>query len=177
MYEMNKNDPALTRKLTTLIRRYQGLVYSVIYGITLDAAETWDLTQGVFLKACNHAGFTDEAFNQKAWLLKVARNDALKYRRSLKSRLRYLARFCGFEDSSEARELENRLIRHDDVIRLRKLLEKLDDADRQILTLRFSAEMTYQEIADEMQLKIGTVMSRLSRLKESLGLVLMEEEP
>lgn len=176
MYVMSKNNPTADREITTLIRRYQGLVYSVVYGITLDAAESWDLTQEVFLKACNTQGFADEAFNQKAWLVKVARNDALKHRRSLKSRFRYLIRFCGFEDSSEARELEDRLIRREDIARLRELLEKLDDEGRQILTLRFSAGLSYQEIADEMQVKIGTVMSRLSRLKESLGLALQEEE-
>jgi len=157
-------------------RRYQGLVYSVLYGITLDAVESWDLTQEVFVKAYACENFWNEAFNQKAWLVTVARNEALKYRRSLKSRLRYLARFCGLEGASDARELENRLIRAEDVARLRELLAKLDDEERQIITLRFSAELSYQQIADEMGLKIGTVMSRLSRLKERLGLEFVEEE-
>ncbi|HAE37907.1 MAG TPA: hypothetical protein DCG57_04610, partial [Candidatus Riflebacteria bacterium] len=80
------------------------------------------------------------------------------------------------EGASDARELENRLIRAEDVARLRELLAKLDDEERQIITLRFSAELSYQQIADEMGLKIGTVMSRLSRLKERLGLEFAEEE-
>jgi RNA polymerase sigma-70 factor (ECF subfamily) len=167
----------LPQMFTDMQRRYQGLVYSVIYGISLDAAETWDLTQEVFVKAYECANFWAVDFNQKAWLVTVARNEALKYRRSLKSRLRYLARFCGLEDASEARELENRLILAEDVARLRELLAKLDDDERQIITLRFSVEMSYQQIADEMQIKIGTVMSRLSRLKERLGLEFEEEEP
>ena len=157
-------------------RRYQGLVYSVIYGISLDAVESWDLTQEVFVKAFACESFWNESFNQKAWLVTVARNEALRYRRSLKSRLRYLVRFCGLEGASDARELENRLIRAEDVARLRELLAKLDDEERQIITLRFSAEMSYQQIADEMQVKIGTVMSRLARLKERLGLELEEEK-
>ncbi|PKL49052.1 MAG: hypothetical protein CVV42_07760 [Candidatus Riflebacteria bacterium HGW-Riflebacteria-2] len=157
-------------------RRYQGLVYSVIYAITLDAAESWDLTQEVFVKAYECADFWVDGFRQKAWLVTVARNEALKYRRSIKSRLRYLARFCGLEGASDARELETRLIRAEDVARLRELLAKLDDEERQIITLRFSAEMSYQQIADEMDLKIGTVMSRLSRLKDRLGLEFGEEE-
>lgn len=157
-------------------RQYQGLVYSVIYGISLDAVESWDLTQEVFVKAYECNDFWSAGFYQKAWLVTVARNEALKYRRSLKSRLRYLARFCGLEGASDARELENRLIRAEDVERLRELLAKLDDEERQIITLRFSAAMSYQQIADEMGLKIGTVMSRLSRLKERLGLELEEED-
>ena len=157
-------------------RRYQGLVYSVIYGVTIDATESWDLTQEVFAKAYECTDFWAAGFYQKAWLVTVARNEALKYRRSLRSRLRYLARFCGLEGASDARELENRLIRAEDVARLRELLAKLDDEERQIITLRFSAELSYQQIADEMGLKIGTVMSRLSRLKERLGLEFAEEE-
>ncbi|GAB1353985.1 MAG TPA: sigma-70 family RNA polymerase sigma factor [Candidatus Rifleibacterium sp.] len=91
--------------------------------------------------------------------------------------MRYLARFCGFEGASDARELENRLIRAEDVERLHDLLVRLDDDERQTITLRFSAEMSYQQIANEMQLKIGTVMSRLARIKERLGLEFEENEP
>lgn len=173
---MTKKPYNLPQMFAEMQRRYQGLVYSVIYGISLDAVESWDLTQEVFVKAYECSDFWNEGFQQKAWLVTVARNEALKYRRSLKSRLRYLARFCGFEGASDARELENRLIRSEDAERLRDLLSQLDDDERQIITLRFSAEMSYQQIADEMQLKIGTVMSRLSRVKERLGLEFEENE-
>ena len=173
---MTKKPYNLPQMFAEMQRRYQGLVYSVIYGISLDAVESWDMTQEVFVKAYECPDFWSEEFQQKAWLITVARNEALKYRRSLKSRLRYLARFCGFEGTSDARELENRLVRAENVERLRNLLSQLDDDERQIITLRFSAEMSYQQIADEMQLKIGTVMSRLSRIKERLGLEFEENE-
>jgi RNA polymerase sigma-70 factor (ECF subfamily) len=172
---MTKKTYNLPQMFAEMQRRYQGLIYSVIYGITLDGVESWDLTQEVFVKAYECHDFWNEGFKQKAWLVTVARNEALKYRRGLKSRLRYLARFCGFEAASDASELENRLIRADDVERLHSLLRQLDDDERQIITLRFSAEMSYQQIADEMQLKIGTVMSRLSRIKERLGLEFEED--
>ncbi|MBF0546258.1 MAG: sigma-70 family RNA polymerase sigma factor [Candidatus Riflebacteria bacterium] len=171
---MNKNSK-INDELASLIRQYQGLVYSVIYGITLDADESWDITQEVFIKAFECSGFSSNTFNHKAWLVKVARNEALKKLRSFKSRFRYFIKFCGFEASSEANELENRLIHDENVIKLRELLKKLDDDDRQILTLRFNVEMSYQEIADEMALKLGTVMSRLSRLKEQLGIDFQED--
>ncbi|MBU1108968.1 MAG: sigma-70 family RNA polymerase sigma factor [Candidatus Riflebacteria bacterium] len=173
---MNKNQQIINQQFAGLIQQFQGLVYSIVYGITLDSVESWDLTQEVFVKAFSNANFTDAGFSQKAWLIRVARNEALKNRRSLMTRLRYLARFCGLENTSEAKELENSFIKDETVAKLKTLLEKLDDEDRQILTLRFSGELSYQEIAEEMQLKIGTVMSRLSRLKDRLGLAL-EEEP
>jgi len=172
---MIKKQQIINQQFSSLIQQFQGLVYSIVYGITLDAVESWDLTQEVFVKAFNNASFTTDGFSQKAWLIRVARNEALKNRRSLMTRLRYLTRFCGLENSSEAKELENRFIKDETVAKLKTLLEKLDDEDRQILTLRFSGELSYQEIAEEMQLKIGTVMSRLSRLKDRLGVALEEE--
>jgi RNA polymerase sigma-70 factor (ECF subfamily) len=174
---MSKKPHNLTQRFAEMQQRFQGLVYSVIYGICVDPCETWDLTQEVFVKAYTCEAFWDESFNQKAWLVTVARNEALKYRRSLASRLRYLARFCGFEADTDAAELEKRMIRAEEAARLRELLLKLNEEERQIITLRFSAEMTYQQIADEMQIKIGTVMSRLSRLKERLGIELAEDNP
>lgn len=173
---MTKTTHNLPKMFAEMQQRYQGLVYSVIYGITFDAVESWDLTQEVFVKACECPDFWSPGFHQKAWLVTVARNESLNYRRSLRSRLRYLARFCGFEGASDARELENRLIRAEDVAHLRDLLARLDDEERQIITLRFGAEMSYQQIANEMGLKLGTVMSRLSRLKERLGLEFEEED-
>lgn len=172
---MNKNNQTIDAQFAALIRQFQGLVYSIVYGITLNAEDSWDIVQEVFIKAFNNSEFLSESFRQKAWLVKVARNEALKNRRSLKTKLRYLARFCGFETCSEAAELENRFIKDETVVQLKDILSKLDDEDRQIITLRFSADMSYKEIADEMQIKTGTVMSRLSRLKDRLGLVLQEE--
>jgi len=173
---MNKKQQIINQQFAGLIQKFQGMVYSIVYGITLDAVESWDLTQEVFVKAFLNESFSDDGFSQKAWLIRVARNDALKSRRSLMTRIRYLARFCGLENASEAKELENRFINDETVAKLKTLLEKLDDEDRQLLTLRFSVELSYQEIAEEMQLKIGTVMSRLSRLKDRLGIDLEEDE-
>lgn len=65
---------------------------------------------------------------------------------------------------------------HDErVSRLRSLLANLDEDERQIIALRFSADLSYKEIAETMEIKIGTVMSRLARIKEKLGAGFEEE--
>ena len=53
----------LPQMFAEMQRHHQGLVYSVIYGISLDAAETWDLTQEVFVKAYEGADFWNDGFN------------------------------------------------------------------------------------------------------------------
>lgn len=82
---MTKKPYNLPQMFAEMQRRYQGLVYSVIYGVSIDAVESWDLTQEVFVKAYECPDFWSEGFQQKAWLVTVARNEALKYRRSLKA--------------------------------------------------------------------------------------------
>ncbi|MFZ5953231.1 MAG: RNA polymerase sigma factor [Candidatus Rifleibacteriota bacterium] len=155
---------------------YQGLVYSVIYGITTNHHDAWDLTQEVFIKAWQCENFCTEDFKQKAWLVTVARNEALKKKRSLKTRLLYLLKFCGLEPQTESSELEQAMLKSEQIKRLQELLNDLDEDERQILTLRFAAELSYQQIADEMGIKIGTVMSRLARLKDRLGAGFLEDE-
>ena len=99
----------------------------------------------------------------------------MKRRRSQMARINYLLRFCGFEETTEAAELENRLMKSEQIEKLKEMLEDLDDEERQIIALRFSADFSYKEIAETMGLKIGTVMSRLARLKEKLGTSFAEE--
>ena len=55
------------------------------FNLCRDEARAEDLTQEVFVKAYECSDFWSEGFQQKAWLVTVARNEALKYRRSLKA--------------------------------------------------------------------------------------------
>lgn len=176
MFEMNKNNHQKTKSFENVISLHQGLIFSIAFGITGNAHDSWDITQEVFLKAYQCKDFLSDGFNQKAWLAKVTRNDSLKSRRSLKTRLNYLLRYCGFEDSTEASELEANLMKSEKIANLKELLIDLSVEEKQIITLRFSANLSYQEIAEIMEIKIGTVMSRLSRLKSKLGNSLMEDE-
>lgn len=173
---MEKPTRQLNQKFATVLNQYQGLVYSIIYAVCADAGDAWDLTQEVFVKAWQCEEFFNADFKQRAWLCKVARNEALKRRRSLVGRCRYLLRYCGFEEATAPSELEERLLHDERVSRLRSLLATLDEDERQIIALRFSADLSYKEIAETMEIKIGTVMSRLARLKEKLGAGFEEEE-
>ncbi len=170
MNQLNKNN-----KFEELLNNFQGLVYSIVYGITLNPSDSWDITQEVFIKAFGEKRIYEESFNSKAWLATVARNDALKYKRSLKRKLNYFLRFCGLDSIDHATEIEEQFLREQNCKLLKKLMIKLSEDEREIIALRFSADLSYKEIAEILEIKIGTVMSRLSRIKNKLGSQFMED--
>ena len=157
------------QKLAALIRQYQGLVFTVAYSILLDAQESLDMVQNAFLKALNEPLFLDENFNQKNWLVKVVRNEALNLRKSWWRKFKLLADFQEFDRPDSSPELVEMFTREQSISRLKEALQELSEDEREIVALRFAAGCSYEEIADQLGIKIGTVMSRLSRVKEKIA--------
>jgi RNA polymerase sigma-70 factor (ECF subfamily) len=107
--------------------------------------------------------------------VRVTRNLALNARRDLLRRVRNLLRI-GVRMPTEYRpDYTEFLEREESRAELRRAIERLTLEEREILALRFGADYSYRQIAVELDLPIGTVMSRLSRIKEKVGIALPEE--
>ncbi len=167
----------LQDRFRSLVKEYQGLVYSIAFGILLDAQDALDATQETFAKAFEEPRFLDDGFNRKAWLVRVTRNQAFNARRSLVRRVKSLMRYAGLSWAAETTSVEEEIIRAETRQELTSVLESLEEDEREIIGLRFAAELSYEEIAAELGIKIGTVMSRLSRAKRKIGMALEEVEP
>ncbi len=152
-----------------LIKKYQGIVFSVAFSILLNPQESLDVVQNTFLKAFLQPGFTEEAFDQKNWLIRVVRNDALNKKKSWWRKLKLMADFHEFDQQGIAPELVDLFAREQRVERLKEALQQLSDNEREIVALRFAAGYTYEQIAGQLGIKIGTVMSRLARVKEKIA--------
>ncbi|HNV68107.1 MAG TPA: RNA polymerase sigma factor [Candidatus Ozemobacteraceae bacterium] len=157
------------------VQAWQGLVYSVAFGILLNAQDALDITQETFIKAFEEPAFLDEGFNRKSWLVRVARNLALNTRRSLMRKLRSLMQVAGLFPQATEDSVEEQIVRAEDRQELKAVLEKLGPEERELVTLRYAAELSYEEIAAELNIKLGTVMSRLARVKAKIGMALEEE--
>jgi len=166
----------LQERFRNEVKAYQGLVYTVAFGILLDVQEALDVVQETFVKAFEEPGFLDDGFHRKAWLARVARNLALNSRRSLIRRLKSLMRYAGLSWAAETVNVEEEIIRAETRRELVGVLEALDEDEREIISLRYAAELSYEEIAAELGIRIGTVMSRLSRAKRKIGMALEEGE-
>jgi RNA polymerase sigma-70 factor (ECF subfamily) len=142
---------------------YQGL-YRYAYRLTGSAADAEDLTQETFGKALARLGQLREPAKAKGWLYRILRNAYLHRVRD--DRRAKVVPLDGLGDVSRP---EPDPVQWDvDPDRLQDALCELDEAFRTPLVLFYFEEFSYKDIADHLDLPIGTVMSRLARAKAYL---------
>lgn len=154
-----------------LVRRYQERLYRLCrrYGGSHDVAD--DLTQEAFIKAYQAIGRFDRKYSFWSWLSTIATNNALNY---LKRRQFQL-------DSAESESViqaqasrsaegdpQQQLTQKEIDARYDAAVQALPAEFRVAFVLRMHEEKSYQEIADALQVSIGTVMSRLHRARQRL---------
>ncbi len=153
--------------LAEIVQRYQSRVFALIYGIVRDRHEVEDVAQEVFLKVYQRIASFDGRSKFYTWLYRVAANAAKDH---VKKRSRRPA--VALEDDAvlpdpahgpahQAQRKEKRRI-------VRQAIADLPANYREVLTLRELEQLSYKEIADILDLSIGTVESRLHRARAQL---------
>lgn len=163
----------------TLANRYAGDIYGLLYRITQDAEEASDLTQETFLSALKAISkFRGEA-DLKTWLFRIAINESRNRFRWWKRRRRDAtvsldvtigesATTLGETFSSDAPSPEESALRHERERRLRDALQELPDIFREAVVLCDIEGFSYEEIAQTLEVNIGTVKSRIARGRDEL---------
>jgi RNA polymerase sigma-70 factor (ECF subfamily) len=123
-----------------------------------------DLAAETFIVAFERRStYRPDSVRALPWLLGIAVNVLAHQRRSEARQLRALAaagsREASLEVEASPGSMPDRLVAG---------LEQLDDRDREALLLYAWAELTYAEIADALEIPVGTVRSRLSRARRKL---------
>jgi len=156
-----------------VVRKYRDrLFYHACY-ITKDAQEAYDVVQEVFIRAMRERRFFDVEFRQKAWLFRVTSNLCFNLIRDRRRR-GVILESVPQKEKHEADQLDM-VFRGE---RRREVLAAIDlmtEDHKEILLLRYYNDMSYAEIAEVLEVALGTVMSRLSRARRRLMEVL--EEP
>ncbi len=162
-----------------LVREYHSRLYGLACGITLDREESQDILQEVFLKVCsNIKGFKGKS-SLFTWLRRITVNESLNWRRRAKRRFRWKHQPLETERIEGGPELESEESNPEDMYQKKELekslnngLNLLSEEARTIFVLRELEGLSYDEIAAQMNLRKGTVSSRLfyarQRLKEFL---------
>jgi RNA polymerase sigma-70 factor (ECF subfamily) len=156
-----------------LFDRYRERLEFHASGIVKDAQEARDVVQEVFIKAMREPRLFDAEFRTQAWLYRVTRNLCFNIVRDRRRRGGILA---GMHQQTERPEDQLERVFHGE--RQEEMIvavQQLTDDHRVILMLRYYEDLSYSEIAVRLNIKMGTVMSRLSRARDRLEEVLGHE--
>lgn len=154
------------RAMGLIAARYRARLYHHARNIVKDHQEAFDVVQEVFIKAIHERRFFNEGFKMKAWLYRVTSNLCFNIVRNRKRRGDILDSMQRPESTSPDQVARVLAEQHQKVVQA--AMEHLTVDHREILTLRYHSDLSYAEIADTLDVALGTVMSRLSRAKNKL---------
>ena len=156
-------------QLPELVHEHYPLLYRYAFRLSGQTAEAEDLTQQTFLTAQTQHSQLRDPRRARNWLCTILRNLFLKGRRR-----DALVRRQPLTDAPEP-SVENSTDTWYDSEKLQAALLELPEEYRSPIILFYFEEFSYQEIAEQMQVPLGTVMSRLARAKAALRLRLAAE--
>jgi RNA polymerase sigma-70 factor (ECF subfamily) len=164
-----------------LILKYQNRIYNIILKMCTNPHDAAELTQETFVKIIQSIAKFESKSSFYTWAFRIAVNLTLNYcQRNARFEIRSLnSGDCGHRN--EGTQALSEFLRDDSspdpekVAQNKELCEiavqslmKLDDEQRAVVILRDIEGMNYAQIADVLQVKLGTVRSRLSRARSRL---------
>ena len=161
------------------MRRYQDKVFGIAYGITLDREESLDIVQEVFVKVYERIHTFRGESKLSTWLHRITVNVCLNWKRRWKRRFRWHHEPIEAEEISKKADVEGKDQRPDTLYENKELeqilwkgLREIPEAARAVFVLKEVEGLSYDEIAEALKIRKGTVSSRLfyarKRLKECL---------
>ena len=162
-----------------LVERYKERVFRLLGRYCRDAVECEDLAQEVFLKVFRklHTFKHDSQFF--TWLYRVTVNAATDHiSRASSRRLRLVEDTEIFERGDEGRESPTAPLEKEEAGKVtREIVQQLPEKFRTILVLREFEGFSYTEIAEILEIQLGTVESRLFRARKRFRDALLREHP
>ena len=149
-----------------IVRQHWRKVFNVAYKFVGRHDEAEDLTQDIFLKIFKALNTFDRRANFQTWIVSISRNLCIDHYRSVRKERQTVARDVDMSDlqPASAERGPYAVAEHQDLrAQLRVALETLPSTLRTAVVLRDLRELSYQEIADRLQLPEGTVKSRINR--------------
>lgn len=170
-----------------LVRRFRKKLFSIAFGITLDAEESQDIVQEVFLQVYRSIDDFKGNASLSTWLHRITVNRCLNWKRRWARRfqLKHHVSTGNIDDQpakvpeSDVPTPETRMANAQTRQQIDNAMKMLSDQARAIFVLRELEGLSYEEIADATGTKIGTVRSRLFHARKRLRQILqplMEEE-
>ncbi len=162
-------------RFNELVERYQTQIVNYVCRMLGNYEDAVDLSQDVFLKAYSALGSYRPQYPFPAWLFRIARNAAIDEIRKRRLATVSLDAPMEFEDGEAGREVESPGLNPQDSYlglefadRISSAIDRLPEKYREPIVLRHAADLSYEEIADALELPIGTVKTRIFRARDAL---------
>ncbi len=162
----------------SLVREYEPLAFRAAYLITHDEHEAADAAQDAFVRAYRalHSFKLDQPF--RPWLLRIVTNQALNRAKSEQRRALMAERFAQeMMTSQDIPAPERAAVEHEQNERLLQAVRQLDGDEQALIALRYFLELPEREVAQALNVPLGTVKSRLHRTLARLRDIIQCEFP
>ncbi len=144
-----------------------------IQGVLHDSQLTQDVLQVTFARMVERGHATREE-SRKSWLFRVAYNEALAVRRRAAVGGRVLEQLARGANSAAA-AADEAALKYERVQAVKRALDRLPAAQRQVVRLRIYEEKTFAEIAELLDIPLGTALGRMRAALEKLRRLLAED--
>lgn len=167
-----------------LLERYRDSVYFMLMKMVSNPADADDLTIEAFGKAFKRLHQYTPTYAFSTWLFKIATNNCIDFIRKKKMVLYSIDK--GIEDDEGGKmsfdlkssnlNPEEDLVRKQKVLKMHAIVEKLKPRYKELIELRYFKELSYEEIAQELDIPLGTVKAQLFRARDFLANILKHEK-
>ncbi|HOW10695.1 MAG TPA: sigma-70 family RNA polymerase sigma factor [Bacteroidales bacterium] len=162
------------KAFSTLLNRYRDSIYFLLLKMVNNTFDAEDLTIEAFGKAFRNLDMFTPEFAFSTWLFKIATNNCIDFIRKKQLIPGPIDQLQDDQDDmtvnlqSDLPDPEESLINDQKIAVLRSIVNQLEPRYRKLIELRYYKEYSYEEIAVEMKLPIGTVKAQLYRAKTLL---------
>ncbi|OFY72543.1 MAG: RNA polymerase subunit sigma-24 [Bacteroidetes bacterium RBG_19FT_COMBO_42_7] len=172
LVEMAKNGNE--KAFSSLLNRYKDSIYYMLLKMVSNSSDAEDLTIEAFGKAFRNLDSFTPDFAFSTWLFKIATNNCIDFIRKKHVSPTPIDQLQDDLDNltvniqSDLPDPEETLINDQKIAVLRDIVNQLKPRYRNLIELRYYKEYSYEEIASELKLPIGTVKAQLFRAKSLL---------
>ncbi|MFM7466461.1 MAG: RNA polymerase sigma factor [Crocinitomicaceae bacterium] len=161
----------------TLMERYRDSIYFMMVKMVKNPDDADDLTIEAFGKAFSRLDQYSPSFAFSTWLFKIASNNCIDFIRKKRIQLTSMDSGIVMEDGEKMRidaksatlNPEESIMQGQRVFHMRLLVSKLKPKYRDLVEKRYFEELSYEEIAEQMNLPLGTVKAQLFRARDFLA--------
>lgn len=185
-YQLVRNaiDSGDQKAYAELMSRYKDSIYFMLLKMVNNRDDADDLTIEAFGKAFKNIKQYTPDYAFSTWLFKIATNNCIDFIRKKRKQTFSIDKGLETDDGGELTidiksnqpDPEENMMKKQKVMMMRDVVERLKPRYKKLVELRYFQERSYEEIADELQLPLGTVKAQLFRAREFLYQIMKNSE-